>query len=157
MVDATRAALVVLPLAPANLVGLARCFALDADVFPYASIPLGLMSGVRTWVAREDDDSKRVVGFVAAGVRARSLYVHGLAVAPADRRRGVGRALLAACVAGARGGGLGRVVLHVGTSNGAAVALYTSAGFAVRRRLRDFYREGVYEERGAYEMVLGLG
>jgi ribosomal protein S18 acetylase RimI-like enzyme len=156
MVDAA-GALVVLPLASTDLVGLAQCMALDAEVFPYASIPLGLLAGVRTWVARVDDDSKRLVGFVTASARALSFYVHGIAVAPSDRRRGAGRALLTACVGGARVARLRRVVLHVGTANQTAVALYESEGFEIRRRLRDFYREGVYTERGAYEMVLAVG
>ncbi|MGO9836714.1 MAG: GNAT family N-acetyltransferase [Polyangiaceae bacterium] len=155
MIDGTRA-LTVLPLGRTDLVGLAQCMAIDADVFPYSSIPLGLQAGVHIWVARADDGA-RVVGFVAASARALSFYVHGLAVTPSDRRRGTGRALLDACVAGARGHRLSRVVLHVGTGNQAAVALYEAAGFVVRRQVVDFYRAGVYAERGAYEMVLALG
>jgi ribosomal protein S18 acetylase RimI-like enzyme len=157
--------LLVSPLLPTDLVGLARCMALDAEVFPYASIPVGVLAGVRTWTVRVpsmatvpsvDDDSRRVLGFVAASDRALSLYVHGLAVAPAERRRGAGRALLRACLSEGKAAGLNRAVLHVGTANRAAVALYESEGFTVRRRLRDFYREGIYAERSAYEMTLPL-
>jgi ribosomal protein S18 acetylase RimI-like enzyme len=154
MIDGTRA-LAVLPLMRTDLVGLAQCMAIDADVFPYSSIPLGLQAGVHIWIARADDEA-RVLGFVAASARALSFYVHGLAVMPADRRRGTGRALLDTCVAGARGYGLRRVVLHVGTGNQAAVALYEAAGNVMKRQVVDFYRTGVYAERGAYEMVLAL-
>jgi len=145
--------LLVTPLLPADLVALAQCAVLDADVFPYPSIPLGLQVGVLTWIARPDDDTSRVLGFVAASARSLSFYVHGLAVAPSERRRGAGRALMRACVEGAKAGRSTRVVLHVGTANHAAVALYESEGFEVRRTLRDFYRPGVYEERSAHEMV----
>ena len=71
-------------------------------------------------------------------------------------RVSVGRALLGACVGGARAARLGRVVLHVSTANEAAVGLYESEGFEVRRQVRDLYRPGVYAERGAYEMVLAV-
>ena len=149
--------LVVSPLESADLVGLARCLALDAEVFPYPSIPLGLIAARHAWIATTDDDSKRLLGFVAASARARTLYIHGLAVARAERRQGAGRALLRACVAGARAATMIRVALHVGTANAAAVALYASEGFIVGRRLPSFYREGIYAERSAYEMSLLLG
>jgi ribosomal protein S18 acetylase RimI-like enzyme len=165
MIDGTPT-LLVLPLLRTDLIGLAQCMALDADVFPYASMPLGLQAGVRAWIARADlargasaserDDSKRVVGFIAASARALSFYVHGLAVAPSDRRRGAGRRLLRACVSGARAERLKRLVLHVATANHAAVALYESEGFGVRRQVSDFYRPGIYPQRSAYEMTLSL-
>jgi ribosomal protein S18 acetylase RimI-like enzyme len=151
MIDGTRA-LAVMPLLRTDIVGLAQCMVIDADVFPYPSIPTGLVAGIRVWIAR-GEVSTRVLGFAAASARALSLYVHGLAVSPSDRRRGAGRALVRACVAGASAEGLCRVVLHVGTANEAAVGLYESEGFEVRRQLRDFYRQGVYAERAAYEMV----
>jgi ribosomal-protein-alanine N-acetyltransferase len=155
MIDGTPT-LLVLPLLRTDLIGLAQCMALDADVFPYASMPLGLQAGVRAWIARADDDSKQVVGFIAASARALSFYVHGLAVAPSDRRRGAGRNLLRAGVSGARAERLKRLVLHVATANHAAVALYESEGFCVRRQLSDFYRPGIYLQRSAYEMTLSL-
>jgi ribosomal-protein-alanine N-acetyltransferase len=148
--------LVVSRLEPADLVGLARCFALDAEVFPYASIPLGLVAERCIWIAGAEDDTKRLLGFVAASARRPSLYVHGLAVAPAERRQGAGRALVRACVAGARASRLKGVVLHVGTANEAAVAMYASEGFTIQSRLPRFYREGVYAERSAYQMILPL-
>lgn len=155
MIDGTPALLVV-RLLRTDLVGLAQCIALDADVFPYASIPLGLQAGICVWIARRDDDGRRVLGFVAASGRARSFYVHGLAVTPLDRRRGAGRALLRGCVAGARAERLSRVVLHVATTNHAAVALYESERFEIRRQVSDFYRQGIYSDRDAYEMTLVL-
>jgi ribosomal protein S18 acetylase RimI-like enzyme len=154
MIDAART--LAAPLLRTDIVGLAQCMVIDAEVFPYSSIPMGLVAGVRIWIARADDGA-RVLGFVAASGRALSFYVHGLAVAPAERRRGVGRALLGACIGGARSERLRRVVLHVGTANEAAVRLYESEGFEVRREVRDFYRPGVYAGRGAYEMVLAVG
>jgi hypothetical protein len=65
-------------LAPGDLVGLAQCIALDADAFPYASLPFGL-AGARIRVARAQVRAG-VLGFVGGSVRAEALYIHGLAV-----------------------------------------------------------------------------
>jgi len=57
-------------------------------------------------------------------------HVVGMMVAPAARGRGVGAALLDACIACARqAGGLEQLTLSVTASNGAARRLYLSAGF----------------------------
>jgi ribosomal protein S18 acetylase RimI-like enzyme len=139
-----------------DLVAMAQCMAIDAEVFPYASIPFGLPAGLRTWVARRDDPG-RILGFLAGTFRSASFYIQGLAVTLAARRSGVGRALLRAAVAEARARGIGFVHLHVGVTNQGAILLYDSEGFEVRATVRDFYRLGVYPVRDAYEMVLRLG
>jgi len=58
-----------------------------------------------------------------------SLYVDALATAPAFRRSGVGRALLAAAEEHARRHGLIRVALETEVTNAPARALYESCGF----------------------------
>jgi hypothetical protein len=80
-----------------------------------------------------------VVGFLTNTAKSATRYIHGLAVVPDARRRGVGRMLLQACVAGARTMGLRSVVLHVGVANRPAVSLYDAEGFEVRRVLRGFF------------------
>jgi ribosomal protein S18 acetylase RimI-like enzyme len=52
-----------------------------------------------------------------------------LAVSPAAHRRGVGRRLVAACIARARADRRSRIVLHTDPSMTAAQALYRSLGF----------------------------
>ena len=52
-----------------------------------------------------------------------------IAVAPAARRHGIGRALLDAALAALREGGVRTVFLEVRRSNDAAIALYRAAGF----------------------------
>lgn len=59
------------------------------------------------------------------------LRVQGLYVAPAHRRRGVGRALLAHAEGMARAGGACRLQLGVDRDNVAARRLYEQSGFAV--------------------------
>jgi ribosomal protein S18 acetylase RimI-like enzyme len=150
-------AFVIQRLAPDDLVSVAHCIAIDADAFPYASSPFGQRDRAgRAWVAR-DDRCLPVLGFVAGRVRGPVLYVAGLAVDRTWRRRGVGRALLRACVEDACAEGLDAISLHVALGNGGAVGLYVAEGFAVRRVLRDFYPAGARNvDHDAYEMVRAL-
>jgi RimJ/RimL family protein N-acetyltransferase len=63
-----------------------------------------------------------------------------MAVAGKWRRRGVGTALLEACLEWARGGDVHKVSLEVFAHNEAAIALYRKLGFAEEGRLRKHYR-----------------
>jgi ribosomal protein S18 acetylase RimI-like enzyme len=72
-------------------------------------------------------------------------YLRGLAVLPAQRGRGVGRALVEAAAAAAAARGARRLTLRVLAPNTAARALYESCGFAVEGVLRGEFRlEGRY-------------
>ena len=59
------------------------------------------------------------------------LNVHDLAVCPAYRRQGVGRALLQAVIAQAQHDGCGKVTLEMVAANVKARALYESLGFDI--------------------------
>jgi len=68
----------------------------------------------------------------------------GLMVAESHRRRGIGRALLDACVAWARGAGISKLELHVFPWNEPAIALYDRFGFEREGlRRRHYLRAGV--------------
>jgi ribosomal protein S18 acetylase RimI-like enzyme len=156
-------AIAVRILSPGEIVALAQCITLDVEAFPHASLAFGV-PGTRVWVARASEprhlpgsNNAPVLGFVGGRVRAEAFYVHGLAVTGAARRQGVGRALVRACVAHAAAERWGRIALHVGIANRAAVALYETEGFEVHSRVRGFYRPGVYPDPDAYEMVLRSG
>jgi tRNA threonylcarbamoyladenosine biosynthesis protein TsaB len=140
-----------------DAVAMTQCMAIDADAFPYASVQFGVRAAsLRVLVARDEGES-RVVGFLAGHSRRGILYVHGLAVDRAMRRRGVGRALLRESAARARAEGLRALVLQVGVGNRSAVALYESEGFRIFRQIRGYYPSGLYDgERDAYQMVLPL-
>jgi ribosomal protein S18 acetylase RimI-like enzyme len=69
--------------------------------------------------------------------------VNGLAVDPAVRRRGVGRALLLAAIDEARRRGARRLTLQVLGTNPGALALYTGCGFEVEGvRRGEFHLDG---------------
>jgi ribosomal protein S18 acetylase RimI-like enzyme len=149
------------PLSSDDVVAVAHCIALDADMFPYPSATFGLRDvTARAWVARDvrhDKGRRGVLGFVAGHVRRGTVHVEGLAVDRGSRRRGIGRALVHEVVARAHAEKMFAVELHVSVANHAAVALYRAEGFDVQRRLRGFYPPAAYGgEADAYEMHLRI-
>ena len=70
------------------------------------------------------------------------LGIVGLAVAPGDRRRGVGSALLAAAEQHARTRGARKLSLRVLGTNETAMRLYEQHGFQREGTLRDEFRIG---------------
>ena len=67
------------------------------------------------------------------------VQIVNLAVLPAYRRRGAGRALLTYVRADARTRGCGRILLEYEKGNRAAEALYCSEGFRTVGERRGFY------------------
>jgi ribosomal protein S18 acetylase RimI-like enzyme len=67
----------------------------------------------------------------------RKLFVTTVAVAPAQRRRGIGRLLMEAAEAQARQRGLATLALGVEAGNASAISLYESLGFVTRRLAMD--------------------
>lgn len=82
-----------------------------------------------------------LVGFVVASwLRQETVAeVEGLFVERAYRRRGIGGALIAACMAWARTAGASTIRLEVRASNVAALALYQRYGFSAAGVRRAYY------------------
>ena len=78
-------------------------------------------------------------GFVGVKRVADEAHVMTLAVRPAGRRRGLGRALVDAALGSPALAGVSRVHLEVRPSNGAARALYASLGFVETGVRRNYY------------------
>jgi ribosomal protein S18 acetylase RimI-like enzyme len=76
-----------------------------------------------------------VAGVVAAGYDGVRGWIYHLAVAPAQRRRGVGRALMAAAEGRLAALGCPKVNLQVMPANGGAVAFYERLGYRVEPRV----------------------
>ena len=81
----------------------------------------------------------------------------GMAVRADRRGRGIGHALVLACVAWARARGAARVVLHVFPHNAAAIALYRKHGFELRGVAPGGFRRRSGERWEALRMVRELG
>lgn len=114
----------------------AACF--PQDPWDAASLDriLGL-SGVFGYLGWDGEDP---TGFVLARDLADEAEILSLAVLPAFRRRGIGRALLDAAFAEARRRGAGSVVLEVAAENRSARRLYAACGFVQVGRRPGYYR-----------------
>jgi ribosomal protein S18 acetylase RimI-like enzyme len=86
-----------------------------------------------------------IAGYVKVGqmlpidANAHVLEIKGIAVSPAHRRRGVGRALMRAAIEFAREAGARKLMLRVLSHNTAARDLYAGCGFEVEAVLREFF------------------
>ena len=95
--------------------------------------------------------SERPVGYIIYWQLPREVDIHNLAVAPACRRRGIGKALLETVIEEARRQGVARVTLEVRKSNDAAQRLYHSLGFMAKG-----VRKGYYSDDGEDALVMAL-
>jgi ribosomal-protein-alanine N-acetyltransferase len=89
------------------------------------------------------DVAGAVAGYVVAHDAADEGEILNLAVAPAQLRRGVGRALVEEALAVLAGRGVSEVFLEVREGNGAARALYGALGFREVGRRARYYRRPV--------------
>ena len=78
-------------------------------------------------------------GFALGQVMADEAELLTIAVAPDQRRLGLGRRLLAALLSACAARGASAVFLEVDAGNTAALGLYQSAGFVAAGRRRDYY------------------
>lgn len=83
------------------------------------------------------DGSGAVAGYIGCHTVLDEGYIANVAVAPAFRRRGIGRRLVRALLA--QSSDLAFVTLEVRASNAPAIALYTGCGFAPVGTRRKFY------------------
>ena len=97
----------------------------------------------------EDPDPKRVTGYAYFQIMKDTAYVRNIVTAPEARRKGVGRALMAAVAARAREAGCTTWCLNVKPENVAAISLYESTGWTHEE---DPPSRGVGEDR-VYRLV----
>jgi ribosomal-protein-alanine N-acetyltransferase len=94
---------------------------------------------------------ERPIGYIIYWMLPREIDIHNLAVHPAYRRRGIGKALLEAVINQARREDVTRVTLEVRKSNVAAQKLYHSLGF-----LANGVRKRYYSDDGEDALVMAL-
>ncbi len=85
------------------------------------------------------EDGGTLVGFAVLEFMADEGYIHLVAVDENYRRRGIARSLLELAHKFAAEAEVGRLLLEVRCSNTAAVSLYSSLGYKMLARRRDFY------------------
>lgn len=96
-------------------------------------------------VAEEEgaEEEGRVIGTAMAGWDGHRGWLYAVAVDPARRRGGVGRALVCAAEAGLAALGCGKVNLQVRAENAGVAAFYEGLGYAVEERVSMGKRLGV--------------
>ena len=97
-------------------------------------------TGMCAWVAER---AGRIAGFALARYVGGEMEILNLAVAEAERRNGAGRALVRAALEEGATHGAAQAFLEVRESNTAALAFYTSLGFAEAGRRARYYRDPV--------------
>jgi ribosomal-protein-alanine N-acetyltransferase len=95
----------------------------------------------RIYVLRGPDGVIRA--FCSAWIVADEIHVNNLAVAPAWRRRGLGRRLLVRVLDAGAAEGARQATLEVRRSNAPALRLYETLGFTVAGVRRDYYTKPV--------------
>ncbi len=100
-----------------------------------------LLSADGTLCLLAEDEEDKGIGFVLARVMADEMEILNLAVRPAQRRRGLGRRLVAEALARGRAFGAQHCWLEVRASNQSALEFYRALGFQERTRRRNYYRE----------------
>lgn len=84
----------------------------------------------------------KVIGYALAFHGETLAEIHSIAVAPAQRGRGVAVALLRRVIALLRRRGFQTVSLNVRLENNAAIRLYRKLGFQRVRRVNGYYEDG---------------
>jgi ribosomal-protein-alanine N-acetyltransferase len=90
-----------------------------------------------------EGEGQTIAGYVVALDAADEGEILNLAVAPAGRRHGLGRALVEHVLEVLRARGIRHVYLEVRESNAPARALYAAHGFEEVSRRRHYYRRPV--------------
>ena len=84
-------------------------------------------------------DGDKILGYGGMHCTHQECYVDNIAVFPAHRGKGIGRALTASLIGRAQADGGAFITLEVRASNRPAVSLYTSLGFEQAGVRRNFY------------------
>lgn len=96
----------------------------------------------------------RLIGYSLAEIDGEEAELVSIAVAPGERRRGVGETLLRATLRRLRRAGCALCRLSVRTSNTGALRLYEKLGFRPVRRIPNYYADGAEALR--MKKALGL-
>jgi ribosomal-protein-alanine N-acetyltransferase len=115
------------------------CFA-PAIAYEPEEIAAALLQPRTFCIVAEEQD--QVVGFILLQYRRTVGHLITIDLSPAVRRGGLGSRLLEIAENRLRETGVRRLVLEVAINNDAAIAFYSTHGFAKQRLLPHYYRDG---------------
>lgn len=92
------------------------------------------------YLCRVDEAENEIRGYAVLMPMVDDSELLSIGVAPAQQRKGLGRAMLDEMMEAAREKNIRRIFLEVRSSNAAAIALYCSAGFSAIGVRRNYYR-----------------
>jgi [ribosomal protein S18]-alanine N-acetyltransferase len=101
------------------------------------------------------DSGEQISGFIVARCIEKEWELENVAVQPASRRQGLGRALVECLLQLAREASAAHVFLEVRESNAPARSLYSQLGFRETGRRPAYYSHPV-EDAITYEIVIGI-
>ena len=117
--------------------------AIEDTIYPhpwtYGNFRDSLAAGYHCWVV---ECGGELAGYAVVMVAAGEAHLLNLSVAAPWQRRGIGREALNFAMKLARDYGAEKILLEVRPSNGAAIALYSSAGFTEIAKRRSYYPAG---------------
>jgi ribosomal-protein-alanine N-acetyltransferase len=128
----------------------------ESDRVSRRSLREFLRAAHRPVIAATIDDELAGYALVALRKTARAARIYSIAVDARFARRGVGRALLAACEAYARRHRRASLTLEVRYDNASAIALYESSGFRLFGQHAHYYADGAAAMRYEKSLVPGL-
>ncbi|MCP5432948.1 MAG: GNAT family N-acetyltransferase [Alphaproteobacteria bacterium] len=137
-------------LLPADADGAAEVHGAAFDE-PWSAGELAAMLAMPTTFGLASAQGARLLGFVLVRDSGAEAEVLTVAVVPADRRRGIARALVEGACGLARQRGATVLFLEVAEDNAPARALYAACGFAPLSR-----RPGYYRRRDARGRIVGV-
>jgi ribosomal-protein-alanine acetyltransferase len=145
-------------LRPADIADAPRMAQVHAQAFdrPWDTAAFeDLLGGVGVFAVMAEDGDP--AGLVLCRALAGEAEILTIGVAPWARRRGLGRALMAAALDAARASGAETAFLEVDVDNTPAVALYERLGFERAGLRRGYYDRGGAGRADALVMRLDLG
>lgn len=95
----------------------------------------------RDLVVAEENESKRVLGFLVVATVAGEAEIESIAVRSECQRQGIGQSLLMALIGFCVPQEISRIQLEVRESNERAIGFYRALGFAVEGRRAEYYQD----------------
>jgi [ribosomal protein S18]-alanine N-acetyltransferase len=130
---------------PFRLAHLGRIMEIECASFPDSAYSPAMFRGLHRncpdlfLVARR---SARIAGYMVSCTDSKRAEIVSVAVDPAERRAGVGAALMKRTLQKLKGSGTRIIELAVRPENTAALRFYRGFGFAVIRRVAGYYEDG---------------